>query len=58
MNSSEEASMGVDDYLDEALDDEHIEDDGDDDFTQESDEDAANASKASRGVNNEMKNLS
>lgn len=46
LNSSE-ASMGVDDYLDEALDDKN--EDGDDDFTQESEEDEEEISKARRG---------
>lgn len=45
MNSESEASIGVDDYLDEALDENE---DGDDDITQ--DEDDENNSRLSRNV--------
>lgn len=46
INSSEEGSMGVDDYLDEALDE-----DGDNDIqSNDDDDDEHNDSKASRSV--------
>lgn len=47
MNSSE-ASMGMDDYLDEALED-NEEGDGDDDITQDEEDDEDN-SRVSRSV--------